>query len=97
MTRKDIVYKLESRTGLNTHLCERAVREIINIIADAILRQEPIYIRGLATIKPVTRKATTRRDIKRGKPVQVPQKKQVKFITSPAILTRLNLPNEEYI
>ena len=97
MTRKDIVYKLERRTGLNTNLCEKAVSEIINIITDAILQQEPIYIRGLATIKPVMRKAKICRDINRGIPVQVPPRKQVKFITSPSILTRLNLPNEEYL
>lgn len=94
MTKKEIIRELVKRTGLTTSEATHAVDGIIEIIADALVKGDPVLLRGFASIKTVQRAAKTARDIQRGTLVQVPPYKQVKFIAYNALKERINRKGE---
>lgn len=90
MTRKDIVQELVRRTSLTASQATHAVEGVIDIIGDALAKDEPVLLRGFGTIKTVRRKAKTARDISRGKALRVPPRKAVKFTAYNALRQRIN-------
>lgn len=94
MTKQEIIKELVKRTDLTTSQATHAVDGVIDIITDALVREDPVLLRGFASIKTVRRAAKTARDIKRGTLVQVPPCKQVKFIAYNALKERINRKGE---
>ena len=90
MTRNDIIRELVKRTGMPTSTAKKAVENTIDIVADALTKDEAVYLRGFATIKNVNRAAKTARNIGKGTIIHVPPTKQVKFICSKELKNRIN-------
>lgn len=90
MTKRDIIRKLEKRTGLSLSQATHAVEGVIDIFADALANNETILLRGFGTIKTVERAARPARDINKGTQVMVPPTKQVKFTAYDALKQRIN-------
>lgn len=90
MTRQEIVRELVKRTDLTTSQATHAVEGIIEIIADALTKDEPILLRGFGTIKTVQRAAKPARNINKGTTMMLPPTKQVKFIAYNELKERVN-------
>ena len=61
-----------------------------NEILEALLRGENIEIRGFGIFKTVIRKARTGRNPKNSNPVEIPEKKAIKWKMSKILFKRLN-------
>ena len=90
MTRNDITEQLVKRTSLSPSQARQAVEGIIDIVADALAKDEPILLRGFGTIKTVQRAAKPARDITKGRQMMLPPTKQVKFIAYNELKARIN-------
>ena len=90
MTKKQIIDNLVMRTDLTTSQAIHAVEGIIEIVADALVDDDPIFLRGFAAIKTVRRAAKTARNIRTGETVNVPARRQVKFIAYNELQKRIN-------
>lgn len=90
MTRKEIIEQLVKRTNLTASQATHAVEGVIDIIADALAKDEPIFLRGFGTIKTVQRAAKTARNIGKGTKMMLPPCKQVKFIAYNQLKERIN-------
>ena len=90
MTKQEIVHELVKRTDLTTSQAIHAVEGVINIIADALTKNEPLMLRGFGTIKTVQRAAKPARNISKGTTMMLPPTKQVKFIAYNELKERIN-------
>lgn len=94
MTRKDIISQLTERTGLTVSQATHALEGIMDVLADALAKDETIFLRGFGTITTVLRKAKVARDIGREKSVYIPQRKRVKFIAYKKLQSRIDHAEE---
>lgn len=53
MTKREIAKELANRSNLTPSQATHAVEGIVEIIADALAKDEPILLRGFGTIKTV--------------------------------------------
>lgn len=90
MTRREIISQLVKRTDLTPSQATHAVEGIIEIIADALAKDEPILLRGFGTIKTVQRAAKPARNISKGTTMMLPPTKQVKFIAYNELKEHIN-------
>lgn len=90
MTKQDIIRQLEERTNLSLSQASHAVEGIIDIIAEALAKDEVILLRGFGTIKTVQRAAKQVRNICKGTSMTLPHRKQVKFIAYNSLKERIN-------
>lgn len=90
MTRKEIAKELANRSNLTPSQAVQAVEGIIDIITDALAKDEPILLRGFGTIKTVQRAARPVRNISKGTTMMLPASKQAKFIAYNELKERLN-------
>ncbi|MGN1353555.1 MAG: HU family DNA-binding protein [Alloprevotella sp.] len=90
MTKQDIIRQLEERTNLSLSQSTHAVEGIIEIIAEALSKDEAILLRGFGTIKTVQRAAKPARNISKGTTIMLPPTKQVKFIAYNSLKQRVN-------
>lgn len=95
MTRKQIVNKLLRTTELTTSQATHAVEGIINIFTEALVKGEPIFMRGFGTLKIVTRKAKPARNISKGTIIVVPAHNAVKFVAYKKLQERIDSANNE--
>lgn len=91
MTRREIAKELANRSNLTPSQAAHAVEGIIEIIADALAKDEPILLRGFGTIKTVQRAAKPARNISKGTTMMLPPTRQVKFIAYNELKERINL------
>ena len=90
MTRKEIAKELANHSNLTPSQAIQAVEGIVEIIADALAKDEPILLRGFGTIKTVQRAARPARNIGEGTQMMLPPTKQVKFIAYSELKERIN-------
>jgi len=90
MTKKDLAKELTDRSNLTPSQAMHAVEGLIEVIADALSKDEPILLRGFGTIKTVQRAARPARIISKGKAIMLPPTKQVKFIAYNELKERIN-------
>ena len=90
MTRKEIAKELAYRSNLTPSQAVQAVEGIVEIIADALAKDEPILLRGFGTIKTVQRAARPARNISKCTTMMLPATKQVKFIAYNELKERIN-------
>jgi len=69
---------------------EKIVRVIFLEITEALCKNKNIEIRGFGTYKIVKRKARIGRNPKSLEPVQIPEKRAIKWKTSKIFFNRLN-------
>lgn len=80
MTKQDIINAVAEQTGLSEHSSRKAVDATIDIIVSSLKKEDPIYLRGLGTMKVVKRKPKMVRDITRGENYMMGATKRVTFI-----------------
>ena len=69
---------------------EKIVEIIFSEIIESLCRGENIEIRGFGSYKVTTRKARIGRNPKNSEPVQIPEKKAIKWKMSKIFFNRLN-------
>ena len=79
MTKKDIVDKIVSQTGLKQIIVKKVVHRVFNVIFEALVREERIEIRNFGVFKVKLRKPRLGRNPRTNQPVPVPQRKVVVF------------------
>ena len=91
MVRSELLQKFCNQ---HPQLLRRDVEKILEIIffqiTEALLRGENVEIRGFGTYKKTRRKARIGRNPKNSQPVQIPEKKAIKWKMSKILFNRLN-------
>ena len=91
MVRSELLQKI---CNLHPNVLRKDVEKIFKIIffefTEALSRGENIEIRGFGRYKIVKRKARIGRNPKNAEPVQIPEKKTIKWKMSKTFFTRLN-------
>lgn len=80
MTKNELAAQLAEQKGLNKSTAIKSVEGLMEIMADAFVRKEDIFLRGFGTFKIIKRKGKTGRDISRGEPITIPAHHAVVFI-----------------
>ncbi len=97
MTKNDIISELVRRTDLTKSQAIHAVEALVEIVGDALVKGDPILLRGFATIKTVKRAPKMARNIKQGTSVHIPSRRQVKFVAYNELQERINRYHEAII
>ena len=79
MTKKDIVLKINEKTGIKQVVVKRVVYEAFNVIFDALQSGNRIEIRNFGVFKVKKRKRRIGRNPKTGDVVPVPERSIVVF------------------
>tara|TARA_B100000029_G_scaffold368228_1_gene361749 strand:+ start:1381 stop:1674 length:294 start_codon:yes stop_codon:yes gene_type:complete len=91
MVRSELLQRI---CNLHPSILRKDVEKIFDIIfsefIEALSRGENIEIRGFGSYKIVKRKARTGRNPKNSEPVQIPEKKTIKWKMSKTFFERLN-------
>ena len=91
MTKNDIAVELCKRIPVLPKSTDLHVVEgVIDILSDAFVRGDNIYLRGFGTLALKNIKARTARNIRTGETVSVPAQNTVKFRISKELKARLN-------
>ena len=91
MVRSEMLQKL---CNIHQNIIRKDMEKILEIvfyeIVESLLRVENIEIRGVGSYKVTTRKARIGRNPKNSEPVQIPEKKAIKWKMSKILYRRLN-------
>ena len=91
MVRSELLQKM---CNLHPNIISKDMEKILEIIfleiTEALHRGRNIEIRGFGTYKITKRKARIGRNPKNSEPVQIPEKKAIKWKTSKIFFNRLN-------
>lgn len=90
-----------NRNDIATELCKRIpdfekstslhlVDNVVDVLSDAFVRGESVYLHGFGTLVIKNVKARTARNIRTGETVDVPAQNTVKFRISKELKARLN-------
>ena len=79
MTKKDIVLKVASETGLKQMDVKRVVQRSLDAIVESLARGETVELRNFGIFKVKSRKGRTGRNPRTGEKVPVPPKRVVTF------------------
>ena len=79
MTKKDIVLKVASETGLKQLDVKKAVQRSLDAIVESLARGETVELRNFGIFKVKSRKGRTGRNPRTGEKVPVPPKRVVTF------------------
>ncbi len=89
MTKKDIVLKVASDTGLKQLDVKRAVQKSLEVIVAALAAGETVELRNFGIFKVKARKGRTGRNPRTGEKVPVPPKRVVVF--KPGLLMKRDI------
>ena len=91
MVRSELLQKL---CNMHPNMLRKDLEKILEIIffeiTEALRRGENIEIRGFGTYKVIKKKARIGRNPKNSKPVQIPEKKAIRWKMSKIFFNRLN-------
>lgn len=91
MTKNDIAVELCKRIpDLPKSMALHAVEGVAEILSDAFVRGENVYLRGFGTLEVKTTKEKKARNINAGITVVIPAQRTVKFKVSKQLKERLN-------
>jgi nucleoid DNA-binding protein len=79
MNKSDLIKDVARRTNQSVKDAESVVLETLGSIKNAIETEGEVKILGFGTFKQVTRKARIGRNPSTGQPMQLPEKKVIKF------------------
>ncbi len=79
MTKKDIVLKVASETGLKQLDVKQAVQKALDAIVAALVQGQTVELRNFGIFKVKSRKGRTGRNPRTGEKVPVPPKRVVAF------------------
>ena len=91
MVKSKLVQKL---CNIHPNILRKDIEKILDIIfleiTEALCREESIEIRGFGTYKTTNRKARIGRNPKNSMPVEIPEKKAIRWKMSKILYNRLN-------
>lgn len=91
MTKNEIAVELCKRNpDMPKSTALHAVEGVVEILSDAFVRGDNVYLRGFGTLEVRTTKEKKARDINAGTTVVVPAQRTVKFKVSKQLKDRLN-------
>lgn len=79
MTKKDIVLKVASETGLKQLDVKKVVQRSLDAVVESLSRGETVELRNFGIFKVKARKGRTGRNPRTGEKVPVPPKRVVTF------------------
>ncbi len=79
MTRRDLVAKIAERTGCHQDDAKVIIEEVLEGIAQSLVRGERVELRGFGVFKVKERQSRQGRNPKTGEAVSVPARKVVHF------------------
>ena len=96
MVRSELLQKI---CDLHPNMLRKDAKKILHIIfseiVEALNRGEKTEIRGFGILRVTTRKARIGRNPKNSEPVQIPEKKTIRWKMSKILLNRLNQNSNE--
>ena len=91
MTKSELISAISSRQNqLSFRDIELGIKTILEHMTDSLAQGKRIEIRGFGTYKIVNKKARIGRNPKNSEPVQIPEKKAIRWKISKDFLNRLN-------
>ena len=91
MVRSELLQKLcDLYPSIHRKDIEKILKNIFSEIIEALKNGQNVEIRGFGMYKIVKRKARVGRNPKNSQPVQIPEKKAIKWKTSKTFFNRLN-------
>ncbi len=83
MTRVELAKKVyAAHGGMTFAAAQQVVSQVLDLMTDGLTREGRLVISGFGTFRVVKRKSRTGRDMGKGLPVQIPERKTVVFIPS---------------
>ena len=83
MTRVELAKKVyAAHGGMTFAAAQEVVSHVLDLMTDGLVREGRLVISGFGTFRVVKRKSRTGRDMGKGLPVQIPERKTVVFIPS---------------
>jgi len=79
LTQRDVVDRLHDASGLSRMACEVAVRELPNVIMQAVANGDSITIPGFIRVERIVHSQTEGRNIRTGQSVTIPAHYRVKM------------------
>ena len=97
MTKQQIAKELERRANLTNLQARDAIEAFMDIITDALVKDDTILLRGFGCFKTVRRAPKPARNIRKGTTVWLPARREVKFMPYNQLkeLVNLNDRNEK--
>ncbi len=90
MKKIEIAEQLHAKTSLSRSQAIEAVDCVFDIIAEALIKKQSVFIRGFATFKSLKTKPRKGRNISMGTPVYVPAQNSAKLILSESLKEKMN-------
>ncbi len=83
MTRVELAKKVyAAHGGMTFAAAQQVVSQVLDLMTDGLTQEGRLVISGFGTFRVVRRKSRTGRDMGKGLPVQIPERKTVVFIPS---------------
>lgn len=83
MTRVELAKKVYlAHGGITFASAQEIVGSVLELMMEGLTKEERLVISGFGTFKVVKRKSRTGRDMGKGLPVQIPERKTVVFVPS---------------
>ena len=79
MTKKELIEEVCDRAEINRIEFEHGFNNLIEVVKDTIAKGEPIFIRGLGTMKAVHRKPKKAQNIAKGETITIPARREPVF------------------
>ena len=90
MNKSDIAGRLADRMGLSRSGAERAVETVLEVIAEALCKEEAVRLAGFGTFTTKSRAARSGRNPRTGEPVAIPASKAPSFKAGKALRQAVN-------
>lgn len=90
MTKEDIAVQLSQRLKIEKPLALQVMGAVKDILSEALISGENVYLRGFGTFEVKTAKEKLARNISKGIAVVVPEHKTVKLKLSQDLKNRIN-------
>lgn len=91
MNKSDIALRLwEEGYGKTQKDAQDIVTKVFEVITIALVQGSPVMIKGFGKLEPVTRKARVGRDMNKNISVNIPERRQVRFVAGTPLFKQLN-------
>lgn len=94
MTKADLVNEIARRTGIEKASVLRTVESLMETVADSLLRDESVYLRGFGSFVVKKRAAKVARNISKDLPIVVPAHNFPAFKPSKKLIDRVKTENK---
>lgn len=89
MTKADLVNDVAKRTGVERAVVTVVIETLMKCISEALVRDEPVYLRGFGSFVNKTRARKVARNISKGTAMEIPEHRMPTFKPSKALVERV--------